>query len=253
MKRQVTAWLVADVGVPLFRIDDPAVLLEPRRAPGVSRLEAGSVIRPGYDGREGARQIMAFADPVSALDYNGWPTQLFRVRGGYVWRGEVGYAFRELRVLSEEPVHFCFGPYGAAALEFLRRLNRLSREQVIRFGAAAGALGAGNEDAKSRLDADHEKLAETLGVLPALSNIQHAARVIAGRNATGYDVLAFQAAETAAALLATDILVNGPRRQNTDATVSATRGLLIRGAGFDFSFAGPAGSESDYRRRGVEY
>ncbi|MDA8375443.1 MAG: hypothetical protein M0Z91_14560, partial [Actinomycetota bacterium] len=92
MKRQVTAWLVIDVGVPLFEIHDPAGLLEPRRAPGVPRLEAGSVIRPGYDGREGARQIMAFADPVSALDFNGWPTQLFRVRGGYVWRGEVGYA-----------------------------------------------------------------------------------------------------------------------------------------------------------------
>ena len=93
----------------------------------------------------------------------------------------------------------------AAALEFLRRLNRLSREQVIRFGEAAAALRAANEDARSQLDSDHEQLAETLGVSSALSNIRHAARVIVGRNATGSDVFAFQAAETDAAQLATDL------------------------------------------------
>ena len=59
------------------------------------------------------------------------------------------------------------------------------REQVIRFGETSGALGTENEDARSQLDADHEQLAGTLGVLPTFSNIQHAARVLVGRNVTG--------------------------------------------------------------------
>ncbi len=236
----VTAWLATGKRITETDMKDPDMIVAVISTPAADSVRVGSTLRPDPSSDAGP-VVFGFDTPDRAAEYAGFPNRLFRVSGEPFGHASGMYLFRELEVVSEEPLGLCFGPSGDAALSFARRLEELAPEQVIRFGLAAKHNDPLNRGAD--FDLLQERFADQHGLSGALKLARVAAAATLGQArtqllATGSftmrDAEAIQEAQTAVARIAGAIALahrpDSPGMQEKDALL--LRRVLYHATGF---------------------
>ena len=236
----IICWLATGKRITETEMMDPDVIVGVVSTPAADSVHVGDKLRPDPSSDAGP-VVFGYTTPDYAAEYTGFPVRLFRVSGVPLGLANGMYLFRELEVVSEEPVSICFGPSGDAALAFARKLEDLSPEEVIRFGLAARACdpldrGADFDTRQTRFAEKHD-LASAL----ALSRVAAGATLGQARTqlrATGSftmrDAEAIQEAQSAVARIAGAIalghLPDSPGRKEKDAML--LRRVLYHSTGF---------------------
>ncbi len=236
----ITCWLATGKRITETDMKDPDVIVAVISTPPADSVRVGSILRPDPSGENGP-VVFGFDTPDRAADYAGFPNRLFRVSGEPFGHASGMYLFRELEVVSEEPLGLCFGPSGDAVLAFARKLEELAPEQVIRFGLAAkhnDPLNRGPDfDLLQERFADHHGLAGALKLarVAAAATLGQARKQLLGTDPLAMrDENAIQDAQAAAARIAGAIALghrpDSPGMQEKDAML--LRRVLYHATGF---------------------